>query len=272
MSIVVKDAVVILCGGSSTRMGQDKATLIYNEKSFLEHAIIKAIQLSKEVLISVKTKEQELFYTTLLSKFGNFNTPPIQFLIDEFDFDGPLNGVFTSINYTIASDIEYAQFIPIDIPAITLSDLTQLRSASISKNAAISSYIGEESFLLSMLFYLNITSYKDTWKLLINSADKLIKKRVAALFRIAPTLFLLKIPDQVSTRFNNINTRADYQQLLKKEFEEVIYARSELTNSPSIFKHQLIHGITRESLKEELTGCTIPHLQRDIEQDMALLN
>ena len=101
---MVKDAVIILCGGSSKRMGKDKATLIYNRKSFLEHAIIKAIKLSNTIVISVNTKEQEKFYTTFIKNYGNFNgssSIKFQFLIDDFDFNGPLNGICTAIKYGI---------------------------------------------------------------------------------------------------------------------------------------------------------------------------
>ncbi len=75
---------IILAGGKSSRMGTDKAFLIYNNKTFIEH-VIEALKPSvRDIIISANTA----VYSSLGYKVCNDSIPNC----------GPLGGIYTALS------------------------------------------------------------------------------------------------------------------------------------------------------------------------------
>ena len=75
---------IILAGGKSSRMGTDKAFLIYNNKTFIEH-VIEALKPSvSDIIISANTE----VYSSLGYKVYNDSIPNC----------GPLGGIYTALS------------------------------------------------------------------------------------------------------------------------------------------------------------------------------
>jgi molybdopterin-guanine dinucleotide biosynthesis protein A len=103
---------VILAGGKSSRMGQDKATLIYKEKPLAEYLL--------EVLNTAGLEE---------SYINNDSE-----LADIIPDKGPLGGIYSALQKL--SDKDYIFFVPVDMPKLT-PKLTQKLIQSIGSEATV---------------------------------------------------------------------------------------------------------------------------------------
>lgn len=97
---------LILSGGKSSRMGRDKATILYHGKSQLEFLYELLQKVCKRVFVSCK-----------------HNTSPannIPCIVDQFDFETPLNGIASAFKQF--PNVSWLT-VPIDMPNITVETL-----------------------------------------------------------------------------------------------------------------------------------------------------
>jgi len=93
---------IILAGGKSSRMGQDKGLLLLNEQPFIQH-IIKALSgLVSEILI--------------VSNNVNHDAFGLRRIEDCIENAGPLAGIYSGLN---ASQTKYNLVLSCDVPLIT---------------------------------------------------------------------------------------------------------------------------------------------------------
>ncbi|MFO6299952.1 molybdenum cofactor guanylyltransferase MobA [Rahnella selenatireducens] len=93
---------VILAGGRSTRMGEDKGLVEVNGRPLFEHIAEKLRPQVSEILISCNRNNE---------RYGrNFHTVPDL----TPDFSGPLAGMLAGLS---ASKTEWVLFVPCDVPA-----------------------------------------------------------------------------------------------------------------------------------------------------------
>lgn len=103
---------VVLCGGKSLRMGQDKSTLSHsNGKSFLEHAIARLSAVCDQVVISGHASAN---HGTLLLK-------------DPTAYQGPVIGIASALRFASRNSFDACFFTPIDVPSLTVDDLIKLK-------------------------------------------------------------------------------------------------------------------------------------------------
>lgn len=81
---------IILAGGRSSRMGQDKALLQFGEKTILEHLVHFATSLFKEVLIIVNQGKE----------LGGLDLKEADVYEDLIQERGPLAGLYTGLIYS----------------------------------------------------------------------------------------------------------------------------------------------------------------------------
>lgn len=98
----MEQALVILCGGNSTRMGTDKALLPFGEECLIEYLIQKYQPYFSKIYLSVKKKGE---YAHLLL--------PVTEIPDLYAGAGPMSGVFSGLSMM---DEDQAFFLPIDTP------------------------------------------------------------------------------------------------------------------------------------------------------------
>ncbi|MDF2177398.1 molybdenum cofactor guanylyltransferase [Aliiglaciecola sp. CAU 1673] len=103
---------LVLAGGKSSRMGQDKAALTQQGQSLLQRA---------QALLTASSCEQVL---------TSRNTPG--FLQDRYPGAGPLAGIDAALNSLTSSDALLV--IPVDMPALTPILLSQLVNAGQEHN------------------------------------------------------------------------------------------------------------------------------------------
>ena len=95
-------ALIILCGGGSTRMGTDKALLPLGEVSLLEYLVNKYKPHFSHIYLSVK-KPGEYTHLSL----------PVTEIADLYMNAGPMSGVFSGLSMM---DEDQAFILPIDTP------------------------------------------------------------------------------------------------------------------------------------------------------------
>lgn len=76
---------VVLAGGKSSRMGQDKALILFNEKPLLLHIANILQEVNSKVYIS--------------GKKGAYNSFPYPQIADVYPEKGPLGGIYSALEY-----------------------------------------------------------------------------------------------------------------------------------------------------------------------------
>ncbi len=105
---------IILCGGQSRRMGQDKGSMIIQDKPMIKHILSTLNHQIDEVVIVLNDSER-------IGKYSEFINPeeytyPITFIEDKIKNKGPLPGIMTGLE-NIKSD--FALILPCDSPYVS---------------------------------------------------------------------------------------------------------------------------------------------------------
>ena len=100
---------VILAGGKSTRMGQDKVFLGIGEESFLERIFRNAVFVFDKIFISTDSEEHK----EQIEKLGCGSDPRMQIVLDKFHECGPMGGLLSVMAET---EMEKFAVIPVDVP------------------------------------------------------------------------------------------------------------------------------------------------------------
>ena len=94
-------AIVIMAGGESSRMGEDKIFLRYQNSSFLEYLVRRAFAVFDRVLISAGTKEHGALIAQRLSASGSrASVPQPEIIIDRVPGLGPIGGLISVFEKT----------------------------------------------------------------------------------------------------------------------------------------------------------------------------
>jgi molybdopterin-guanine dinucleotide biosynthesis protein A len=111
-------SVIILCGGMSRRMGQDKGSMKINNKPMIINLLLSINNHIDEAIIVVNDKNRVLQYQKLISQYideDNRFSYDIIFKTDDIKNNGPLSGILTGLK-NINSN--YALVLPCDSPFI----------------------------------------------------------------------------------------------------------------------------------------------------------
>jgi len=101
MSDDQKISIIILAGGKSSRMGQDKGLMILNGKAMIENIISTAKKITDQIIIVANNPEYK--------KFGH------KVIEDIFPGKGPLGGIYTGLK---SSTTEKNIILSCDVPFI----------------------------------------------------------------------------------------------------------------------------------------------------------
>tara|TARA_A200000113_G_scaffold218188_1_gene225404 strand:- start:800 stop:1330 length:531 start_codon:yes stop_codon:yes gene_type:complete len=104
---------IVLAGGKSRRMGQDKALLDIKGRSFVSNAL----NLLKRSNVD----------TVLLSGRGD---DTFQYVLDEESYLGPASAMFNIMNTPQFSQFDRFVFVPVDMPLLTVDILNNLCTES----------------------------------------------------------------------------------------------------------------------------------------------
>ena len=112
---------IVLSGGMSRRMGQDKGSMIIQEKPMILHILERINYKINDATIVLNDSERIAIYQSLLNQYceseieDNFDYS-LEFIEDEVKSKGPISGIMTGLK-NIKTD--YALVLPCDSPFIS---------------------------------------------------------------------------------------------------------------------------------------------------------
>jgi len=175
--------VILLAGGKSSRMGQDKGLMLLNGKPMIEYIIEIAQQISTEIIIVANN-----------DSYLKFNLPVYK---DEFLDKGPLAGIYTGLKNT---KTEKNLILSCDVPYIQKELIEFLISNSEKNEITISLFQDKLHPLIGI--------YAKSCLPVILEQIKLNELKVASLFEKIKTK-LLNVNEFDSSNFRNINKESD---------------------------------------------------------------
>lgn len=187
-------SLLLLAGGKSARMGQHKAELVYEGKSFLEHMLDKARVLGIE----------RFYISGYDSKLED-----VQTVWDHYPDRGPLGGIHACM---MAMDTPYCLILPVDAPKLPVEILEGLlRRHESRENERV--LIWEHGIRQEPLIAVYPTA-------MLPTIDSLIRDHAAPVFRAIDTWgyegFRMEMERE---QVININTPELYQKLVGKGSE-----------------------------------------------------
>lgn len=118
---------IILAGGFSSRLGQDKGLVQLANKPLINHVIDETKSLVDERLVVVSSKVQA-------EKYSNVLSGEAEILVDDGEVHGPLVGARAGFK---RAQGEYSLLLPCDTPFVSRPVLQLLLELCIKRNAAV---------------------------------------------------------------------------------------------------------------------------------------
>lgn len=183
---------VILCGGKSSRMGQDKTLMEFGEFGDLTHfQFAKMSEIFKSVFISAKSQKFE---------------PPLPILKDEFDEYSPMGAIYSILKNF---NNEKVFLLPCDMPFVEKESIYKLYENSRDCDICVAS----DEFRQH-----NLCGFFDAD--IAKTALKFYKDKNHKIANLFENVIFKSVEFENSTQFHNINDKFDYEKaisLLQKE-------------------------------------------------------
>jgi len=158
-------AAIILAGGKSTRMGQDKAFLAWRGKTFIQHLIDAVAPLTSDIYISGGGQK--------------LNTLGYEVIADEINNEGPVVALASCFKRLAAENV---LVLSCDVPQITAKDLEELIAAHKNNDATYFKFLGKSMPLAGIYnkscFSVFIAEMQKGERKLFNVINKLNTKEV----------------------------------------------------------------------------------------------
>jgi len=183
---------IILSGGKSSRMGQNKSLLIYNNQTFIEHLCNTFSSLCNNIIISANSNDYSFLKHTVVK--------------DIFPEKGPLSGLHSALS---ASQTQINIVAACDTPLLPKELFLKLLKNTAKQQIVIANVIGRTQPLIGV--------FK---KELVSIYEEKLKKGEFSPFYIMKELhyeevYITKNDNFYSEKaFLNINNQTDYQKLL----------------------------------------------------------
>ncbi len=182
---------IVLAGGTSRRMGQDKALLPINGRPMVQSLIQSLIPVSKDIIVSLNDGERH-------EELKQALPGGVRVVYDERPGQGPLMGIYAGLK---ASETDVNLVIACDIPEIDPGFITEMRSYTGDHDVVVSvDNEGRTNALLAM--------YR-------RSVIPLIKKQLdegrRKIVLFYPQCRVKYVPMRDGAWYKNINTMDDYQ-------------------------------------------------------------
>lgn len=186
--------IIILAGGKSSRMGQDKGFLSLGVDSFAKSLVEVAKSITSNVFISVSIANSHRY-----TEFG------VPLVVDEFEEKGPIGGI-TSVLKKVKTP--WFGLVTIDTPFVTNTTFKDFWSNREGREAVMYSF-NERIHPLVALYH---SSTIEKWQ----NAMKEGRLKVTALVELFE-LKTIELPDNRVQELKNINTPQDYQAVIASQ-------------------------------------------------------
>lgn len=184
---------ILLAGGRSSRMGEDKAMLFYGHRLLWLHQVEKLKLVgAAEILIS-RSRDQSIWESEA------------SFVLDRFEQAGPMGGIIAGME---ASTHELLMVLAVDLPLISVDILEALKERCTPGCGAI--YSSDLFFEPLVAIYPKILLQEILFALESGkkSLQPLLKRWVQASKMIS-----LPIPSDQMSQWSNMNTPDDFTRL-----------------------------------------------------------
>ena len=189
---------IILCGGQSRRMGQDKGSMIIKEKPMIKYILSTLNNEIDEVIIVLNDCERIYKYREFINPKDY--TYKIKFVEDKIKNKGPISGILTGLENI---STEYAIVFPCDNPFISKNTIKTLFNELTDNIQAVVPYHDPENKLKTSEPLHSIYN-----KNIIPLINELILK---------DSLHIKGIIEKIETKYVLI----DNKKILKKEFRNL---------------------------------------------------
>ncbi len=189
---------IILCGGQSRRMGQDKGSMIIQDKPMIKHILSTLNHHIDEAIIVLNDKSRVDRYSEFIN--SNDYSYQITFLEDKIKNKGPLPGIMTGLGKINSN---YALVLPCDSPYVSEKYIETIFSQIDVNYQAIVPYHDETNRLKTSEPLHSI--YK---KEIIADIEKLVNDDI---------LHIKGLIEKIDTKFVLI----DNKKIEKKEFKNL---------------------------------------------------
>lgn len=197
----MENALVILCGGDSSRMGSDKALLPFGNCCLIEYLVHKFQPYFPKIYLSVKQKG---IYSHLGLK--------VREISDIYLNAGPLAGVFSTLSMI---DEEKAFYISIDTPFVNPELGAMLLEKSDSYDiCTIQRKNEDESEILSAVYSKSCITKLGKCLLLRQHSMETVQGKCKTLY-IPEEELEKQFPPPFKTQFFSLDTRASYYRALQ---------------------------------------------------------
>jgi molybdenum cofactor guanylyltransferase len=192
---------IILAGGSSSRFGEDKGTVLLNGKPLLAHVVDAVKGVAEEVIVVTSTKERADAYAKLVS-------PKVKFVLDVCESKGALVGALSGFE---AAEGKYSLLLPFDNPLVSKDVVSLLFECAAGKAAAIPRWTNSEVEPLHAVYNTDLALQAAKEALAQDELD--LKVMISKLrgVRYISTLVIEQIDPDLHTFFN-VNTPVDLKK------------------------------------------------------------
>ena len=189
---------IILCGGQSRRMGQDKGSMFIQGKPMIKHILSTLNHEMNEVIVVLNDEKR-------IAKYGQFINPDdytykIKFIEDKIKNKGPLPGLMSGLENITG---QYSLVLPCDSPYVTKEYINTIFNEINDGYQAIVPYHDSENKLKTSEPLHSIYN-----KNIIPEIEDLISE---------DTLHIKGLIKKIETKFVLI----DNEKILKKEFRNL---------------------------------------------------
>lgn len=189
---------IILCGGKSSRMGQDKGSMIIQKKPMIKHILSTLNHQITEAVIVLNNSER-------IAKYSEFIDPSdytytIRFVEDKIKNKGPMPGILTGLAQITG---KYSLVLPCDSPYVSASYISTIFNEIDESFDAIVPYHDSENKLKTSEPLHSIYS-----KNIIPEIEELISEDI---------LHIKGLIEKIDTKFVLI----DNKKIEKKEFRNL---------------------------------------------------
>lgn len=196
----MEHALVILCGGSSTRMGTDKALLPFGNACLIEYLVRRFRPFFPKIYLSVKKK----------GDYAHLNLPVTE-IPDIYQNAGPMSGIFSALSMM---DEDAAFFMSVDTPFLEPEAAAALL-ASIG-DADICSIRGKASYLETATAAYSKSCITTIGKCLLlhQFTFKTLREKCNTKY-LTERAIAEYVPTPIDIQFYNLDTRSDYYHALR---------------------------------------------------------
>lgn len=191
----------MLCGGQSSRMGEDKSRLIFRGKTFLESIISRIGKVAGPIVIAGGN----------CADLENI-APGTIFVADENPGCGPLEGIRVGLK-TLAAHVEFGFVTGCDAPLIE-PKLIELLAQRIGDHQAIVPVDGDRVYGMTAVYRTDIA---DEIERLIEKRELRVKFLAEHFDTLTINLQTLAEVDPELNSLMNINRQEDFRELRQRE-------------------------------------------------------